>query len=145
MPTTLHGSMSGLFIRSVVTWQNVLMQSSDDRISNAAESLRPYPESSVSLKGGSDLKTPDCSMQHICERPCLDPTLVLEVAWTETKEELRQKADMYSKLFSGSFSFESDLYSSNFPQFLEHRYVTIKRVIANSHQYALPTGRFGQL
>lgn len=101
MPTTLHGSMSGLFIRSVVTWQNVLMQSSDDRISNAAESLRPYPESSVSLKGGSDLKTPDCSMQHICERPCLDPTLVLEVAWTETKEELRQKADMYIRSSNG--------------------------------------------
>ncbi|KAI1112433.1 hypothetical protein F5Y14DRAFT_442642 [Nemania sp. NC0429] len=100
MPTVLHSGIMGLFVESVVGWKIMLKKSSDKRISDAAGSLKLYPELSVELKG-IDSKTPDCSIKHECSRPCPNPTLVLEVAWTETKEELRQRADKYIRTSNG--------------------------------------------
>lgn len=99
MPTVLHSRVSGLFMDSVAIWRNELQQSKDKNISNAAKSSTTEPELTIWLKDKSDTKTPDCSMTHECQREseCRHPTLAFEVSWTETREELRKKAERYSK------------------------------------------------
>ncbi|KAI0104666.1 hypothetical protein GGR51DRAFT_572588 [Nemania sp. FL0031] len=104
MPTVMHSGVAGLFADRVERWRGNLEDSPDDRISKAAKSSETDPEMSIWLEGLVDTKAPDCSMTHKCqENPsCYFPSLVLEVAWTETKEELRQKAHRYVRLSNGA-------------------------------------------
>ncbi|KAI0868389.1 hypothetical protein GGS24DRAFT_482539 [Hypoxylon argillaceum] len=104
MSTVLHSRVSGLFMDSVAIWRNELQQSKDKNISNAAKSSTTEPELTIWLKDKSDTKTPDCSMTHECQREseCRHPTLAFEVSWTETREELRKKAERYIRLSDGA-------------------------------------------
>jgi hypothetical protein len=86
-------------MESVTAWLNTLEQSNNEKISNAAQSPQVWPVLAVELKEGSDMKTPDCSIMHECKHDCPYPTLILEVSWTESKEELQRKADAYSTNF----------------------------------------------
>ncbi|KAJ8126439.1 hypothetical protein O1611_g7201 [Lasiodiplodia mahajangana] len=101
--TVLHSHVSCLFAESVADWRRTLKNSRDDGISNAARSSSRSPGLTIELKETKECVTPDWSMEHTCRRkpPCDYPSLVLEIAWTETREELRQKANTYIQHSNG--------------------------------------------
>ncbi|KAI0441148.1 hypothetical protein F4803DRAFT_524724 [Xylaria telfairii] len=104
MPDDLHSGMVGLLSDAICGWRNKLAESDDDRISMAVRSFRTRPELKIKLpstKGPNDSKTADLAIKHTCARRCPKPTLVIEVAWSQTKEELREKADMYIRRSNG--------------------------------------------
>lgn len=93
------------FLKHFILWQARLMQSNSPTISNAARSLQSHGNADIRLpisEGPNDTRSPDGGILHYCSLHCHDPTVVFEVVWTDdTREELRDKAEAYSKLFSG--------------------------------------------
>ncbi|KAI0115651.1 hypothetical protein GGR51DRAFT_576679 [Nemania sp. FL0031] len=101
MPTELHGVVISFFMESYLIWRTEIRKSNDAVISSAAETTRSYGSADIRLpsptavSGVRNMKSPDGGIQHRCELRCPRPTLVLEVGWSETREQLKEKAEHY--------------------------------------------------
>ncbi|KAI1146947.1 hypothetical protein F4825DRAFT_472060 [Nemania diffusa] len=102
MQTPIHSGMQELFDKSIREWQESLRKSSDTRISDIAETFSPVAGRGIKFSKDTETletKAPNLEIRHTCKRGvdhrCYYPTLVLEVGWTQTKEQLREKAEGY--------------------------------------------------
>ncbi|KAI0469488.1 hypothetical protein F4859DRAFT_522939 [Xylaria cf. heliscus] len=107
--TELHEGISAELNAHFALWRAELQKSHHSRISDAAETLRSHghgkirlplpeePEGSKSL----DAKSPDGGIKHSCNLKCRYPALLWEVGFTNTGEELDQKAKDYIQRSKG--------------------------------------------
>jgi hypothetical protein len=100
----MDGGIRALIGGLIGAWSCNLMESNDPRISNASKTILPISCESLDFgegPGAKDTKAPDWEVRHTCNRDrdhqCRYPNLVIEVAWTQTKEEMKEKSEFYSK------------------------------------------------
>ncbi|KAI0530189.1 hypothetical protein GGR58DRAFT_494306 [Xylaria digitata] len=108
MITPMHAGIRGLIGGSVGVWQRNIMESNDPRISDISETISSLSSERLKFSEGSgakDTKAPDWEIRHMCKRSddseCQYPNLVFEVGWTQTKEELKEKAEFYINRSNG--------------------------------------------
>ncbi|KAI8946160.1 hypothetical protein F4801DRAFT_583701 [Xylaria longipes] len=99
MPTVVHEVMGNKIEVGVDKWITQLQGAVDAKISNAARSFVSTGSADVEFpfaKGESDSKSPDKSfMPRECERQCIYPTVVVEIGFSQSSKDLREKAETY--------------------------------------------------
>jgi Uma2 family endonuclease len=101
MTTSMHEEVGEWIMDQIRDWTRSLQKSTDSRISSAAQTVVSSGHTSIKFpftRGESDSKSPDLSMRHtLCRRKCRFPTIVVEIAWSQNEEDVRDKAEFYSK------------------------------------------------
>ncbi|GAW21836.1 hypothetical protein ANO14919_113620 [Xylariales sp. No.14919] len=101
VPTTMQGGVEDCIKRRTFIWHDELEQSLDANVSNAAKTILGCGHANVSFpypRGASDTKSPDWSIKHNpCRLCCMFPVIVMEIGWTQTKKDLQEKAEKYTK------------------------------------------------
>ena len=104
MPTTaIHSGIRVLMVEQIEVWKKKLTESNDSKISDLAETLSSCIAVDLFLPlptRQEDNRVPDFELDHECKRAgadhCRYPGLVLEVEFSKTKEELCERAEVYS-------------------------------------------------
>lgn len=101
MPTSMHDEVGEWIKDQIRDWIRSLQKSTDSKVSSAAETVVSSGHTAIKFpfaRGESDSKSPDLSMRHtLCQRKCKFPTIVVEIAWSQDEEDVRNKAEFYSK------------------------------------------------
>ncbi|KAI0542594.1 hypothetical protein GGR58DRAFT_510244 [Xylaria digitata] len=100
MSTGVHEGIVGVFNEHVAAWRARLRESSSNRISDAALTLRLHMHRDIDLEaseGLRDKKSLDGGIKHHCNLRC-PPALVFEVRWASSREELKYRARDYTAI-----------------------------------------------
>ncbi|GAW25706.1 hypothetical protein SAMD00023353_1101630 [Rosellinia necatrix] len=99
MPTNVHEEVGDFIMDKLSIWRHSLELSIVPKVSNAAKTVKPSGSTDVQFsftRGENDSKSPDRSVRHKqCERQCKNPTMLMEFAWSQEKENVREKAEAY--------------------------------------------------
>ncbi|KAI0974113.1 hypothetical protein F4678DRAFT_458905 [Xylaria arbuscula] len=101
MPTSMHEGLGETIRESILRWKFMLESSTDPTVANAAKNIKGKGSADVEFpfpKGIEDSKSPDLSYGHMdceCESPCDEPSLIIEIGWTQDMKNLQKKAEDY--------------------------------------------------
>ncbi|GAP85720.2 hypothetical protein SAMD00023353_1400010 [Rosellinia necatrix] len=105
MQTAVHESMVYEISGEVRQWLAHLRGSPDPKISNAASSVKGRGTTGIRFhfaKGESDIKSPDASFTHKkCKSGCKYPTIVVEIGFSQSPNDLKEKAEAYIRRSKG--------------------------------------------
>ncbi|KAI1156928.1 hypothetical protein F4825DRAFT_401515 [Nemania diffusa] len=105
MPTSMHDEVGEWIKDQIRDWIRSLQKSTDSKVSSAAETVVSSGHTAIKFpfaRGESDSKSPDLSMRHtLCQRKCKFPTIVVEIAWSQDEEDVRNKAEFYIRRSEG--------------------------------------------
>ncbi|RWA05205.1 hypothetical protein EKO27_g9899 [Xylaria grammica] len=105
MPTAVHEFVGNGIAAAIVNWYTQLRASGDEKVARAASSVMDAGSTDVEfpfVKGESDSKSPDKSFMHTnCERQCEFPSVVVEIGFTQSRNDLIDKAESYIRRSKG--------------------------------------------